>query len=80
MLDHWVREIRRAGHGLPPAAREELRASTARIVALETEFERNLAEWSDGIDVTRDDLAGLPESYVDGLGPGTAPGTLRVSP
>ena len=56
-----------------------LRRLTARSVTLEGEFERNLAEWSDGIDVTPADLAGLPEAYVTGLKPGTAPGTLRIS-
>jgi thimet oligopeptidase len=79
LLDHWQRDLRRAGHGLAPEARAELRDLTARAVALEAAFQRNVDEWSDGIDVTHDDLAGLPEDFVGCLGPGDAPGTLRVS-
>ena len=33
----------------------------------------------DGIDVTTDDLDGLPGSYIEGLGPGQAEGTYRVT-
>lgn len=79
LLDLWLRDLRRAGHGLPDAERAEIKAITERIVVLESSFQRNLDEWSDGIDLERDDLVGLPEAYIDRLGPGTAPGTLRVS-
>ncbi len=79
LLEHWQRDLRRAGHDLPPAARAEIREITARIVAVESAFERNVDEWSDGLDLTRDDLVGMPESYVTGLAAGTEPGTYRVS-
>ena len=79
LLDRWLRELRRAGHGLPPATRDEIRAITDRLVVLEATFQRNLDDWSDGIDVHREDLVGLPDTYIDRLGPGTEPGTYRVS-
>ena len=79
LLEHWQRDLRRAGHDLPPDARDEIREMTARTVSIEATFERNVDEWSDGIDLTQDDLAGMPQSYVAGLRPGTAPGTYRVS-
>jgi Zn-dependent oligopeptidase len=79
LLEHWQRDLRRAGHDLPPEARDEIRTITARIVAVEAAFERNVDEWSDGIEMSRDDLVGLPESYVAGLSAGAAPGTFRVS-
>ena len=79
LLDRWLRDLRRAGHGLPEAERAEIKAITERIVVLESSFQRNLDEWSDGIDLGRDDLVGLPDSYVDRLRPGAAPGTYRVS-
>jgi thimet oligopeptidase len=79
LLERWQRDLRRAGHDLPAEVREELRTLTLRAVALEAAFQRNVDEWADGIDVTPEDLAGLPESYVSGLKPGPEPGTLRVS-
>ncbi len=79
LLEHWQRDLRRAGHDQPPEARDEIRTITARIVAVEAAFERNVDEWSDGIELTRDDLVGLPDSYVAGLSAGAAPGTYRVS-
>ena len=50
LLERWQRDLGRAGHDLPPDARAEIRQITARVVVLEAEFQRNLAEWSDGID------------------------------
>jgi len=79
LLDHWLRDLRRAGHMLEPAAREELQGLRNRLVELEVAFQRNINEYRDGIDVTREQLAGLPDSYVDRLAPGEAAGTYRVS-
>jgi thimet oligopeptidase len=79
LLERWLRDLRRAGHGLADEVRAEVRSITERLVVLESTFQRNVDEWSDGIDVTRDDLVGLPESYVSQLSPGTLPDTLRVS-
>jgi thimet oligopeptidase len=79
LLDLWQRDLRRAGHGLPPGARAELRDLTARAVTLEAAFQRNVDEWEDGIDVSREDLVGLPDDFVGCLPPGALPGTLRVS-
>ncbi len=60
VLDKWLRDIRRAGHGLPDETRAELRSITDRLVALESAFEGNLGEWSDGLDLTREDLDRAP--------------------
>lgn len=79
LLGHWQRDLRRAGHALPAEARAKIRELTTRAVALEAAFQRNVNEWSDGIDVSLEDLAGLPDSYVAALKPGTRAGTLRVS-
>ena len=79
LLDHWLREFRRAGQELSPEAREELRALRARLVELEVVFDRNIGEVRDGIDLTPDELEGLPESFVSRLRPGEQPGTRRVT-
>jgi thimet oligopeptidase len=79
LLEHWQRDLRRAGHALEPPAREELQSLRNRLVELEVAFQRNINEYRDGIEVTRDQLRGLPDSYVDRLSPGHASGTYRVS-
>ena len=79
LLEHWLRDLRRAGHDLSPEARAELERLHARLVELEVLFQRNVDEYHDGIEVTREELAGLPDSYVERLPPGSAPGTYEVS-
>jgi len=79
LLDHWLRDLRRAGHNLDDDARRRLRELSSRLVELEVEFSKNLDSWDDGLDLTRDELDGLPDSYVEALRPGTQPGTHYVS-
>ncbi len=75
----WHRDLRRAGHELGPVEQSELRELRNRLIELGVAFSRNLAEYSDHIDVARDDLDGLPETYIAGLGAGDAPDTVRVT-
>src|SRR5918992_322947 len=79
LLDHWLRDFRRAGHELEPDARAELERLRTRLVELEVSFQRNINEYRDGIEVTREQLDGLPDSYIERLSPGEKPGTYRVS-
>jgi thimet oligopeptidase len=79
LLDHWLRDFRRAGHELEPAHRTELEQLRNRLVEIEVAFQRNVNEYRDAIEVTRDGLAGMPESYVERLTAGSQPGTYRVS-
>ena len=79
LLDRLLRDLRRAGHGLDAATREELRALERRLVDLQSAFQRNLDESDDGLDLTREELDGLPDTFVGGLRSGASPGTYRVS-
>ena len=79
LLEHWQRDFRRAGHQLPPDQRAELESLRDRLVELEVAFQRNLNEYQDWIEVDREGLAGLPDSYVERLKPGSSPGMYRVS-
>jgi oligopeptidase A len=79
LLEHWLRDFRRAGHELGPDERAELERLRTRLVEVEVAFQRNLNEYRDGIDVTREQLAGLPDAYVERLSPGEREGTYRVS-
>ncbi len=79
LLEHWMRDFRRAGHELPDEDRTELERLRTRLVEVEVEFGRNINEYRDAIEVTRDELDGLPDDYVARLSPGERGGTYRVS-
>jgi thimet oligopeptidase len=79
LLDFWLRDFRRAGHELLPADKAELESLRQRLVELEVAFARNINDDQEGIEVTREGLAGLPEEYIERLDPGQEPGTYKVS-
>lgn len=79
LLEFTLRDLRRAGHELAPAVRDEVKRLTSRLVELGVAFEQNIAEHKDALVVTRADLAGLPDHYVEGLEPGEEEGTYRVT-
>jgi thimet oligopeptidase len=79
LLEHWLRDFRRAGHELSEGGRAELERLRTRLVEVEVAFQRNVNEYRDGIEVTREQLAGLPDNYVERLSPGERDGTYRVS-
>jgi len=79
LVDHWLRDLRRAGHELDNDARAELKAKQLVLIELQVEFSKNLDEWDDGIDVTREQLAGMSADYVTRLSPGSGEGSYRIS-
>jgi thimet oligopeptidase len=79
LLDHWLRDFRRAGHELSEEDRNKLEELQGRLVELEVAFHREINEFRDGITVTREQLAGLPDDYVARLSQGDQEGTYRVS-
>jgi thimet oligopeptidase len=78
LVEFSMRDFRRAGHELEPADQAELKSLQQRLIELQVEFSKNLDEWEDHIEMSRDDLAGLPDEYVAGLNPGEAPDTYSV--
>ena len=78
-LDHTMRDFRMAGHELDEEARRRVQRLRTRLVELKVAFAANLAEYEDGLEVTADDLEGMPASYIDRLGPGSAEGTYRIT-
>lgn len=79
LVEFTVRDLRRAGHELDPDVRAEVKRLTQRLVELGIQFETNIAEHDDFLVVTRQDLAGLPDAYIEGLAPGEAEGTFKVT-
>jgi thimet oligopeptidase len=66
-LDFTLRDFRRAGHELSDDRRKRLEELQNRMVELSIVFSKNIADVDDVLEVTRDDLAGLPDSYVSRL-------------
>lgn len=66
-LEFTLRDYRRNGFERSAATREEIRALQDRLVELGQEFEKNLAEWDDGIEVPPDRAGGLPDGYLERL-------------
>ncbi len=78
LTDTLVR-FREAGHQLEPAAKEELAGLLKRSVELSSEFVANLGSITDHLDIPRDELTGMPDTWLDTLEPGDKPGTVRVT-
>ena len=68
-LGDLLRDYRRRGFELPAAQRERVRALFEELVELGSAFEAALSEWQDGIVVSREELDGLPETFIDELRP-----------
>jgi thimet oligopeptidase len=68
LLDWTLRDYKRDGFGLPPQRRARVRELKERLVELGVAFQRNIDNWDDAIFVSREELSGLPDAYIDGLG------------
>ena len=78
-LEFWLRDLRRTGHDLAESDQARVRELRQRLIELQVAFNSNLNEWDDAIVMTREDLAGLPDVYIERLEPGETEGTFRVS-
>ena len=80
-VEFTLRDYRRNGFDLEPSERERVQALKERLVDLGVQFRRNIDEYEDALLLTREQLAGLPDSYIEGLSEvETAEGPrLRVS-
>ena len=67
LLERTLRDYRRAGFDLPKEQRERVKELNSRLVELGTEFRKAIDTWDDGITVSRDQLAGMPDRWIDGL-------------
>lgn len=67
LLERELRDYRRNGFEPGKDERDHLRELFDRLVALGVDFRKAIDEWDDGIVVSRNELAGLPDSYIDGL-------------
>ena len=66
-LEFTLRDFRRNGFDLDHAAREQVQALKEQLVDLGVRFRRNIDEYEDALLLTREQLGGLPDSYIEGL-------------
>jgi len=69
LLEHTLRDYRRAGMALDPARREELKRIELALNDLELAFEKNIRDYDEKVRLTREELAGLPDDFFAGRNP-----------
>lgn len=67
LLSDLLRDYRRMGFDLPEAKRIQLTDNLKKISELSTRFQKNINDYQDAITVTRDELTGLSDHYIDHL-------------
>ena len=67
LLAYELRDFRRNGMDLSPQKRRHVQERQERLVSLSIAFRRNIDEYDDALLLSRDQLAGLPDSYIQGL-------------
>ncbi len=78
-LEFTLRDLRKAGHGLASETQAAVKEKTERLVTLGVQFQQNIDEWDDEILVTRDELDGLPDSFIDALDVDEDTGKFKVT-
>ncbi|MEE8406338.1 MAG: M3 family metallopeptidase [Acidimicrobiia bacterium] len=78
-LEFSLRDLRRAGHDLDPGIRAAIKEKTERLVELGVRYQQNIDEWDDWILCTREDLDGLPDSFIDALDTDESTGKYKVT-
>lgn len=77
LLERWLRDYRRNGFDLPAEKRARVQELFRKLVELGNTFRSAIDDWEDGIEVDRDGLAGLPDSYINSLKTVEAEGQTR---
>ena len=67
LLDYTLRDFRRNGFELGPEARARVEELKQQLVDLGVRFRRNIDESDDALLLTQEQLAGLPDGYIEAL-------------
>ena len=78
LLDRYLRDFRRTGMHLAPEQRARLAALRQREGELCAQFEQNINENADAVLFTREELAGVSESYLNSAPVDPATGKVKV--
>jgi thimet oligopeptidase len=78
LIDDQMRSYRRAGLALPAAQKAEVEKLRKELSALTTQFAVNINEARAPLDFTAEELAGVPQSFLESPGVKQADGKYRV--
>lgn len=78
LLNEQMRSYRRAGLALPAAERAEVEKLRKVLAGLNTQFAVNINEARAPLDFTAEELAGMPQSFLDSPGVKQPDGRYRV--
>jgi thimet oligopeptidase len=78
LLEETLRDYRRAGLELPKPQRDEIEALRKKVAALSTDFDSNITAATAPLTFTREQLAGLPDSFFAQPGVKTGDDAYRV--
>lgn len=78
LVDFTMRDYRRAGLSLPAAERAEVEKLQKELAALNTEFAININQARAPLDFTAEELAGVPQSFLESPGVKQPDGKYRV--
>ena len=67
LFEDVAKRYKRMGFALSPSAKKRFRSNLKKLLKLESEFRKNINDYRDQILVTREELEGLSESYIEGL-------------
>ena len=77
LLEFALRDYRRNGLELDKPTRDELQSLQERLVGLGIRFRKHIDDYEDGIELSRDELDGLPDSYIERLRKEEVEGAVR---
>ncbi|MDE2966609.1 MAG: Zn-dependent oligopeptidase [Chloroflexota bacterium] len=77
LLEFALRDYRRNGLDLDQETRDELQSLQERLVGLGIDFRKKIDDYEDHIEVSREELDGLPDAYIERLGTVGVDGAVR---
>ena len=78
LLEHTMRDYRRAGLALPPDKRAEVEKLRKELAKLETDFEANIVAVKAPVTFTKEELEGVPDSVLESPGVKTGNDTYTI--
>lgn len=78
LVDETLRDYKRAGLHLPKDERAEVEKMRKRVASLSTDFDSNITKAEKPIMFSREDLDGVPESFLEQKGLATESGAFKV--